>query len=55
MPRKERVDEGRHSFEVEMTIPVNHTRRARSMEVRLGPAEPPRLRSRARASRTSRG
>jgi hypothetical protein len=42
MPRKERVDEDRHGFEVEMTIPVNHTRRARSMEDRLGPAEPPK-------------
>lgn len=41
MPRKERVDQGRHGFEVEMTIPVNHTRRARSMEDRFGPAEPP--------------
>jgi hypothetical protein len=25
-----------------MTIPVSHTRRARSMEERLGPAEPPK-------------
>jgi hypothetical protein len=25
-----------------MTIPVSHTRRARSMEQRLGPAEPPK-------------
>ena len=44
MPRKERVDEGRHGFEVEMTIPVGHTRRARSMEDRLGPAGPPEAR-----------
>lgn len=41
MPRKKRVDEGHAGFEVEMTIPVNHTRRARSMEERLGPPEPP--------------
>lgn len=41
MPRKKRVDEGHVGFEVEMTIPVNHTRRARSMEERLGPPEPP--------------
>jgi hypothetical protein len=42
MPRKERVDKGHAGFEVEMTIPVSHTRRARSMEERLGPAEPPK-------------
>ncbi len=42
MPRKKRVDEGHAGFEVEMTIPVNHTRRARSMEERLGPPEPPK-------------
>lgn len=41
MPRKKRVDEGHAGFEVEMTIPVNHTRRARSMEERMGPPEPP--------------
>lgn len=41
MPRKKRVDESHTGFEVEMTIPVNHTRRARSMEQRLGPPEPP--------------
>lgn len=41
MPRKKRIDEGHAGFEVEMTIPVNHTRRARSMEERLGPPEPP--------------
>ncbi len=41
MPRKKRVDERQHGFEVEMTIPVNHSRRARSMEERLGPPEPP--------------
>ena len=41
MPRKKRVDESHAGFEVEMTIPVNHTRRARSMEKRLGPPEPP--------------
>lgn len=41
MPRKKRVDESHFGFEVEMTIPVNHTRRARSMEERLGPPEPP--------------
>ncbi len=41
MPRKKRVDEGHAGFEVEMTIPVNHTRRARSMEERPGPREPP--------------
>lgn len=41
MPRKKRVDESHAGFEVEMTIPVNHTRRARSMEERLGPPEPP--------------
>ena len=41
MPRKKRVDESCAGFEVEMTIPVNHTRRARSMEERLGPPEPP--------------
>jgi hypothetical protein len=36
MPRKERVDKGLAGFEVEMTIPVSHTRRARSMEEQLG-------------------
>jgi hypothetical protein len=41
MPRKKRVDEGHAGFEVEMTIPVNHTRRARTLEERLGPAKPP--------------
>lgn len=41
MPGKRRVDEGHVGFEVEMTIPVRHTRRARSMEERLGPPEPP--------------
>lgn len=41
MPRKKRVDEGQHGFEVETTIPVNHSRRARSMEERLGRPEPP--------------
>ena len=41
MPRKKRIDEGHAGFELEMTIPVNHTRRARSMEERLGPPEPP--------------
>lgn len=41
MPRKKRIDEGHAGFEVEMTIPLNHTRRARSMEERLGPPEPP--------------
>ena len=41
MPRKKRIDENHSGFEVEMTIPVNHTRRARSMEERLGPPEPP--------------
>jgi hypothetical protein len=41
MPRKKRVDESHSGFEVEMTIPVNHTRRARSMEERIGPAKPP--------------
>jgi len=41
MPRKKRIDEGHAGFEVETTIPVNHTRRARSMEERLGPPEPP--------------
>ncbi len=41
MPRKKRVDERRTGFEVEMTIPVRHSRRARTLEERLGPAEPP--------------
>jgi hypothetical protein len=41
MPRKKRVDESHSGFEVEITIPVRHSRRARTLEERLGPAEPP--------------
>ena len=40
MPRKNRVDEGEHGFEVEITIPARHSRRARDVEERLGPVEP---------------
>ena len=41
MPRKKRVDESHSGFEVEITIPVRHSRRARTLEERLGPAMPP--------------
>jgi hypothetical protein len=41
MPRKKRIDESHSGFEVEMTIPVRHSRRARTLEERLGPAKSP--------------
>ena len=41
MPRKKRINDNHAGFEVEMTIPVTHTRRARTLEERLGPAKPP--------------
>lgn len=41
MPRKKRLDESHSGFEVEMTIPVRHSRRARTLEERLGPAKSP--------------